>query len=73
MSHLRQLHVVQLFVHVFVIPLNRGKLVVRADGGEGVYHMSAEERVHVGRSELARSWSVLGPVGQVAHQLGGAH
>lgn len=71
--HLRQLQIVQLFVHGLIIPLNGDQLVVGADGGKRVDHMCAEEGVHIGRCELARSWPVLGPVGNVAHQHGGTH
>lgn len=57
--HLRQLQVVQLFVHVLIIPFHRDQLVISADGGQSINHMGAEVRVHIRGSELAHARPVL--------------
>ena len=63
------LQAIEGLVEDIVVPLVGDQLIVVVDDGEGVDESGAEEGVHVLWQELALVWSVLGPVGEVAHHL----
>lgn len=68
-SHLFE--TVELFVLLFIVPLDRADLVEAVDSGQSVDDMRAQEGINVAWGEFAILGPVLGPVGHVAHQFVG--
>ena len=56
-----------------IVPLIGWQLVRRADYWKGVDQVCAEVWVYIFRNISTNTWSVLGPVGEVAHQVSRRH
>lgn len=70
-AHSLALQAIEGLVQGLVIPLVGNQLIVAVDDGEGVDQGGAQEGVHVLGHVLPITRSILGPVGEVAHHLGG--
>lgn len=70
-DHLLGLQAVERLVEDIIVPLIGNQLVIGVDDGEGIDQGGAQERVHVLWHVLPLTRSVLGPIGEVAHHLGG--
>lgn len=70
-DHSLGLQAIEGLVEDIIIPLIRGQFVVTVDDGEGIDQGCAQEGVHVLWHVLPVTRPVLGPVGEVAHHLGG--
>lgn len=67
------LEFVEGFIEDVTMPLIGHQLVRAADRCKDVDQVGAEVGVHIRGQIFASSWSILGPVHQVAYQLGGRH
>lgn len=67
------LQVIEWFIENIIIPLIGRQLIGMANYGKGVDQVCAEVGIYVGRQIFSNTWSILGPVCEVAHQFGGGH
>ena len=70
-GHLLGLQSIERLVEDVIIPLIGNQLIVMVDDGEGIDQGGTKEGVYILWHILAFTRSVLGPVGEVAHHLGG--
>lgn len=70
-AHSLALQAIEGLVQGLVIPLVGNQLIVAVDDGEGIDQGGAQEGVHILGHVFPITRSVLGPVGEVAHHLGG--
>lgn len=71
--HLHVFQAVKWLVHDIIVPFNGRDFIGGADGGQGIDHMRAEEWINIVWGEPPFTWSVLGPVCNVAHQFWRGH
>lgn len=71
-QYLLGLKTIESLVEYIVIPFICHQLILVVDDGKSINQIGAEERVYVLWRILPLVRSVLGPVGEVAHHLGGS-
>ena len=64
---------IERLVEDIIIPFVGNQLIVMVEDGKGIDQGSTKEGVHVLWHVFALTRSVLGPVGEVAHQSGRRH
>lgn len=70
-AHLLSFQAIEGLVQGLIVPFVGNQLVIAVDDGKGVDQGGAQEGVYVLGHVLPFARSVLGPVGEVTHHLGG--
>lgn len=70
-AHSLSLEAIERLVQSLIVPFIRNQLVIAVDDGKGIDQGGAQEGVHILGHVLPFTRSILGPVGEVTHHLGG--
>lgn len=70
-AHSLSLEAIERLVQGLIVPFISNQLVIAVDDGKGIDQGGAQEGVHILGHVLSFARSILGPVGEVTHHLGG--